>query len=125
MIYLINICHRRFLGVWVTEFAAGGQVDDNIRVLVAEVGSGRQVGFGVGATEALGQRAKDLQRGIEAGVRVVRESLSGAVAVQGWHRREVAVTFGITLTAESGVVVARASAEASFEVKVTYRSDDA
>lgn len=107
----------------MAEIADENGINDDIRVQVVELSSGRQVGFGTGATEALGQRARDLRRGIVVVVRIVRESLGGVAAVQGWHQREVAVTFGITLTAESGVVVARASTEASFEVKVTYRAD--
>ena len=37
----------------------------------------------------------------------------------GWHVSSIQATFGLTLTAEAGVIVSKASAEASFEVTIT------
>jgi hypothetical protein len=96
---------------------------DDVLVQVVELGSGRQIGWGSSAAETLGHRARDLQRAIAAGIDVVRNALPGIHGVPGWSAQEVSATFAITLTAESGVVLARASTEASFEITVMFRAD--
>jgi hypothetical protein len=103
--------------------SVAGHYDDDIFVQVVELSGGRQIGWGAATVEALDRRAHDLHRAVEAGASLVREALGGIGAVDGWPEREVSATFAVTLTAESGVVLARASAEASFEVTVTYRAD--
>jgi hypothetical protein len=96
---------------------------DEVLVQVVDLNEGRQIGWGSNAAEALGHRARDLQRGISAGVGVVRAALADIGPVDSWSEREVSATFSVTLAAESGVVLARASTEASLEVTVTYRTE--
>ena len=48
------------------------------------------------------------------------KSLQSLTAPEGWRLGEVSASFGITLTAEAGVIVSKASAAATFEVSVKF-----
>jgi hypothetical protein len=39
----------------------------------------------------------------------------------GWNLGEISASFGVTLTAEAGALITKASAAATFEVVVTFR----
>jgi hypothetical protein len=54
----------------------------------------------------------------------VAKSLQSLAAPEGWRLGEVSASFGITLTAEAGVIVSKASAGATFEVSVTFTRAD-
>jgi hypothetical protein len=41
--------------------------------------------------------------------------------VQGWRLDNVSASFGVTLTAEAGALLSKASAGATFDVTVTYK----
>jgi hypothetical protein len=50
---------------------------------------------------------------------IVQDSAAKLDERHGWRVSSLEAKFGLTLSAEAGVVVSRASAEASFEVTVT------
>lgn len=50
---------------------------------------------------------------------LAQDSLARVPERGGWSVRSAEVTFGLTLAAEAGVILSKASAEASFEVTLT------
>jgi hypothetical protein len=83
--------------------------------------AGREIGFGANVAERLEARLDDIRRAIASGATAVAESLGGLPSAQGWQLDEVSASFGITLTAEAGALLSKASAGATFDVTVTYR----
>ena len=96
-------------------------VDPNTRVQVVELRSGREISWGDGLTERLGERVDDVRTAVVDGVRAVAASLPDMASVDDWKLAEVSATFGVALVAEAGVVLSKASAEATFEVTVTFQ----
>ena len=95
-----------------------------VLVQVVPVEQGREIGWGGdNVAEQLENRTEDIRRAIAAGSKAVADSLHGLRGVQGWQLGEVSASFGVTLTAEVGAILSKASAEATFEVTVTYQRD--
>jgi hypothetical protein len=89
--------------------------------VMAGASAGREIGFGANVAERLEGRLDDIRRAIASGATAVAESLGGLPSAQGWHLDEVSASFGITLTAEAGALLSKASAGATFDVTVTYK----
>lgn len=92
-----------------------------VLVQVVELQSGREIGWGANVAEQLTDRLDDIHSAISAGAQAVAQSLEGLNSPAGWQLSEVSAAFGITLTAEAGVILSKASAETTFEVTVTYQ----
>jgi Trypsin-co-occurring domain 1 len=92
-----------------------------VLVQVVPVEEGREIGWGASVAEQLGDRLDDIRRAIAAGAKAVADSLPGLPGAEGWQLGEVEASFGVTLTAEAGVILSKASAGATFEVKVLYQ----
>lgn len=101
---------------------------DSERVLVqvvdVDVAAGREIAFGKSMAEGLADRQDDIRDAIEAGSRAVANSLKSVPSPEGWKLGEVSASFGITLTAEAGVIVSKATAGATFEVSVKFTRAD-
>ena len=69
----------------------------------------------------LADRLEDVKAAIAAGARAVADSLPGLPMASGWAVDEVTGSFGLSLTAEAGVILTKASVETTFEVTVTYK----
>lgn len=93
----------------------------NVRVETVELDSSgtRQIKQRGHTTALLRDRADDIQAAVQEAAAIVGESVSKVEDKGGWRMNSVEVKFGLVLTAEAGVVLSRASAEASFEVKLT------
>jgi hypothetical protein len=94
---------------------------DDVRVQVVRLSDGREIAWGDGLTEQLHKRLRDIHKAIDEGVRAVASGLSTLSVADGWSVDEIAASFGITLAAEAGVLLSKASSEATFEVTVTLR----
>jgi hypothetical protein len=92
-----------------------------VLVQVVEVEGGREISWGANLAEQLEQRLEDIHTAIAAGAKAVADSLVGLPAAHGWRLGEVSASFGVTLTAEAGVILSKASAGTTFEVTVTYQ----
>lgn len=94
-----------------------------VRVETTELDSAgrRQIAPRTRATALLTERRDQIQQAITDAIDVVRAPLTADHDTNGWHVSEVTATFGITLTAEAGVIITRAAAEASFEVVLTLQ----
>lgn len=95
----------------------------SVLVQVVTVEAGREIGWGSNVAELLENRLEDIRQAIAAGAKAVSDSLTALPEAQGWQLGEVGVSFGVTLTAEAGVIVSKASTEATFEVTITYKRD--
>lgn len=69
--------------------------------------------------ERLRDRLSDVQAAVAAGVRAVAANVTPDLS--GWEVAELQAKFGVTLSAEAGAVVSRATTGATFEVTVTLR----
>lgn len=79
----------------------------------------RQIGTRGKTTALLADRRADIQQAITEAIKVVRAPLAADNDDNAWRVAGVSATFGITLSAEAGVIITRAAAEASFEVTLT------
>lgn len=103
--------------------AENGGESGRVLVQVVPVDEGREIGWGSNVAEQLGDRAEDIRRAIAVGAETVADSLAGLPGTEGWRLGEVSASFGVTLTAESGVILSKASAGATFEVTLTYQRE--
>jgi hypothetical protein len=94
---------------------------ERVLVQVVDVRGGREIGWGANLAEQLGDRVDDVRAAITAGAKTLADSLGHLPGASGWRLGEVSASFGVTLTAEAGVLLSKASAEATFEVTVTYQ----
>ncbi|ONI92337.1 hypothetical protein ALI22I_04600 [Saccharothrix sp. ALI-22-I] len=98
--------------------------DEPVLVQVVDVQAGREIAWGSNAAARLGDRVDEIRKAIVAGTRAVSAGLSDLSVAEEWEVGEVSATFGITLTAEAGVLLSRAGAEATFEVSVTFQRSE-
>jgi hypothetical protein len=95
-----------------------------VQVIDVDVAADREITFGRNPAEGLVDRVDDIRGAIEAGSDSVAKSLKALTSPEGWRLGEVSASFGITLTAEAGVILSKASAGATFEVSVTFTRAD-
>lgn len=100
----------------MTEFAA-----PVVRIETVEFDrkGGRQISAANRTASLLGDRRDEIEAGIASAADIVRASMASQDEKNGWRVSSVEATFGITLSAEAGVIITKASAEASFEVTMT------
>lgn len=93
----------------------------NVRVETFEIDSSgtRQISNHRRTTALLRERADDIESAVQEASKIVQGAVSKVQGADGWSMKSVEVKFGLVLTAEAGVVLSRASAEASFEVTLT------
>jgi hypothetical protein len=92
--------------------------DDKVLVQVVELSQGREIRQLSNVAELLQSRTKDIQQAIVTGSQTVAGSLGSLTGVAGWSLGEVTASFGVTLAAEAGVILSKASAGATFDVTV-------
>jgi len=94
-------------------------VDVRIETVELDSAGTRQISARHRATTPLQHRRSDIEAAIREACEVVQDSTAKLDARQGWRVSSLEAKFGLVLAAEAGVIVSRASAEASFEVTVT------
>jgi Trypsin-co-occurring domain 1 len=97
----------------------------NVRVETVDLDSSgrRQIGQRSRTTALLRERSDDIESAVQEASAIVQRSVSKVQDKDGWQMKSVEVKFGLVLTAEAGVVLSRASAEASFEVTLTIERE--
>lgn len=90
-------------------------------VKVIDLADGREIAWGGGMTERLKGRVDEVRQAVAEGVAAIASGLAALPKVEGWQAQEVSASFGIGIVAETGIVLTKASGEATFEVSVTYR----
>jgi len=92
-----------------------------VQIQVVEMESGREINWSSNLSESLESRLEDIRSAIASGCNAVSHSLASLPAAEGWKLGEVSASFGITLSAEAGVILTKASASSTFEVTVKYQ----
>jgi hypothetical protein len=91
-----------------------------IRALEPDDRDSRQISGRRSVTERLSDRRADIAAAVAEAVTTLQESSAAATrTANGWRVSSLEATFGIALVAEAGVLLTKASAEASLEVTVT------
>jgi hypothetical protein len=80
-----------------------------VQVVDVDLAGDREITFGKNLADELSHREGEIRGAIEAGSESVGKSLKSLAAPEGWRLGEVSASFGITLTAEAGVIVSKAS----------------
>lgn len=79
----------------------------------------RQISSRRHTTALLHERRGDIEAAVGEACEIVQDSVAKVDARHGWRVSSLEAKFGLTLSAEAGVILSKASAEASFEVTVT------
>jgi len=90
-------------------------------IQVVELRAGREIAFASPLAEQVRDRIDDIRQAIVTGARAIASSLPDLASPADWSLHEVEASFGLTLTAEAGVILSKASASAAFDVKVKFR----
>ncbi|MEU9336047.1 CU044_2847 family protein [Streptomyces sp. NPDC048290] len=90
-----------------------------VETVALDSSGSRQIASRTRSSAALGDRAPELEEAIVQASDIAQQSLARVPGRDGWQVSSMAVTFGLTLGAEAGVILSKASAEASFEVTLT------
>lgn len=90
-----------------------------VETVAIDAAGSRQIGSRTRTSDLLTERAAEVQEAIAQASALAQESLAQAPRRDGWSIASAEVTFGLTLGAEAGVILSKASAEASFEVTLT------
>lgn len=90
-----------------------------VETVALDAAGSRQIGTRTRASELLSERAAELQEAVLQASAIAQQSLSRVPQRDGWRVSSAQVVFGLTLGAEAGVILSKASAEASFEVTLT------
>jgi hypothetical protein len=95
----------------------------NVRVETVELDPAgtRQISSRHRTTALLQARRSEIEAAVREACEIIQDSAAKTDPGQGWHVSSLEAKFGLILAAEAGVIVSRASAEASFEVTVTIQ----
>jgi hypothetical protein len=93
---------------------------NGVLVAVVDVRSEGEIGWGSGVAQQLQDRLDDVRQAIVSGSQAVAGSLPALPSAADWSLSKVSASFGITLAAEAGVILSKASAEATFEVAIEF-----
>lgn len=92
-----------------------------VRIETVEIDSSgnRQIGARTRTAALLTERRDDIETAVAEASSMIQDSAAKVDEKSGWRVKSLEAKFGLILTAEAGVIISRASAEASFEVTVT------
>jgi hypothetical protein len=91
-----------------------------VYVPVITMDAGREITWRADVSEMLTTRLDDIRNAIRAGAVSVSAGPTDLPAPDDWRVSEVTASFGITLAAEAGVILSKASTEATFDVTITF-----
>lgn len=94
---------------------------DRVFVSVVDMRGGREIGWTGPRLERFRDRIADVRAAVVSAGEALIAGVAELPCGDRWVPDEVTATFGVTLTAQSGVVLSRVAGEGSFEVSVTYR----
>lgn len=93
--------------------------DVRVETVALDAAGSRQIAARTRTSEVLEGRAAEVEEAIVQASAIAQQSLAQVPERDGWQVTSMEVTFGLTLAAEAGVILSKASAEASFEVTLT------
>jgi hypothetical protein len=89
-----------------------------VETVELDAAGNRQISARRRTTELLAQRRAEIEAAIREAADLVGASLGEQPQQPGWQVSSVEATFGITVAAETGVVLTKATAEAALTVKI-------
>ena len=92
-----------------------------VLVQVLPVDGDREIGWGSSRVAVFRDRLGDVREAVVSGAQAVADSLGGLPSAEGWRLRKVSGSFGISLTAEGGVILTKATAGTTFAITVTFQ----
>jgi len=95
-----------------------------VLVQVLPVDGGREIGWGSNQVAVFRDRLADVREAVVSGAEAIADSLGGLPSAAGWRLHEVSGSFGVSLTAEGGVILMKAAAGTTFEITVTFQRGD-
>lgn len=98
---------------------AVAEVEVRVETVQLDGSAQRQIGSKTRTTALLRDRHDDIEAAVAEASAVLKDSAAQLEDGDGWRVTSVEAKFGITLGAEAGVILSKASAEASFEVTIT------
>src|SRR5690348_10646242 len=107
-------------------FKKGGMMSGTevrVETVTLDSSSNRQIKAATRTTALLQDRRDDIESAIREASTIIQESVDTVEGKSGWHVKRVDAKFGLMLAAEAGVVISRASAEASFELTITIERE--
>lgn len=90
-----------------------------VETLQIESSGTRQIGPKTRGVTLLQDRRQDIEAAVREASEIIQDSVAKVETKAGWHVKSLEAKFGLTLGVEAGVILSRASAEASFEVTIT------
>jgi len=103
--------------VVVPEAPEGPEV--RVETVALDGAGGRQIGPRSRTTTLLKDRHDDIEAAVAEAAAVLQASAAKLDDSHSWRIKTVEAKFGLTLTAEAGIILSKASAEASFEVTIS------
>jgi hypothetical protein len=94
-----------------------------VETVSVDAAGNRQISGKSRTTALLHDRRDDVEAAVRETSVILQDSVAKIADSDGWKIKTLEAKFGLTLTAEAGVVLSRASAEASFEVTITIERD--
>ncbi|ONI78234.1 hypothetical protein BWI15_01775 [Kribbella sp. ALI-6-A] len=91
-----------------------------VEVLPAPGGDRQIRGGDKRVLELLEQRAADIRDAMTSGAQTVANGLRELTSPEGWQIGEVSAAFGVSLTAEGGMVITKAGVGATLEITVSF-----
>lgn len=95
------------------------EFDVRIETVELDDSGTRQIRSRHRTTARLQERRDEIDAAVREACEIVQASAAKVDARQGWGVSTLEAKFGLVLAAEAGVILSRASAEASLEIKVT------
>jgi hypothetical protein len=89
-------------------------------VQVVPIDGATEIGWGTSVAERLSDRLPDFRAAVNAGALAVVATLNDLPSAAGWELDEVTASFGVTLAAEAGVLLTKATAGGTLDVTLTY-----
>jgi hypothetical protein len=90
-------------------------------VETVSIDEGRQIGWSDGLADRLRERLDDIRAAVRDGSEAIAGGLDQLSGSANWEIDEVTATFGVSLAAEAGAIISKASGEATIEVALKYR----
>jgi hypothetical protein len=98
---------------------AVAEFDVRIETVELDESGSRQIRSRHRTTARLHERRDEIEAAVREACDIIQTSAVKSSQQQGWGVSSLEAKFGLVLAAEAGVILSRASAEASLEIKVT------
>lgn len=99
------------------------RVNVQVETVSFDSAADRQIGPRTRTTAMLQDRRDDIEAAVIEASSVIQDAVAKVENKAGWRVKRLEAKFGIVLSAEAGVILSRASAEASFEVTITVENE--